>query len=127
MAKAIKGKKKDKLYVIVERLRSYPKEKSRNKKFYNFRDPTALRALRIHRHLQALEKDILDTTDKSCIELSIEFNNEPKNERIVLSIRNQEMHCCRVAYLSQREFRILRKNRKVANRLRRCPAYKDVA
>ena len=83
--------------------------------------------MRIHRHLLALEKDILDTTDKSNIELSIEFSAEPKNERIVLSIRNQEMHCCRVAYLSQREFRILRKNRKVANRLRRCPAYKDVA
>jgi hypothetical protein len=46
---------------------------------------------------------------------------------VVISIKNDEVHCCRVAYLSKLEFSILRKNRKVANVLRKCKAWKDVA
>ncbi len=115
--------KRDKLYLIVERLQAQPKQNSRNKKMYNFSDPTALLALRIHRHLRALESDILEHANKRAISLSA---NKDRN-KIVISIRNDEIHCCRVAYLSQREFKMLRKNRKVANVLRKCPAYKDVA
>ncbi len=115
--------KRDKLYLIVEKLQAQPKENTRNKRIYNFSNPTALRALRIHRHLRALESDILEHAGKRAISLSANKNRD----KVVISIRNDEVHCCRVAYLSQREFRMLRKNRKVANVLRKCPAYTEVA
>ena len=115
--------KQDKLYLIVEKLRAQPKQTSAAKKKYNFSDPTALRALRIHRHLRALESDILEHGPKRAVSLEA----DAQSDQIVISIRNDEIHCCRVAYLTPREFRLLRKNRKVANILRKCPAYKDVA
>lgn len=115
--------KREKMYMIVERLRSQPRDGSRNKKFYNFSDPTALRALRIHRHLRAIESDILEHGDARVISLRAEENGD----QVIISIRNDEVHCRRIAYLSRREFRLLRKNRKVANILRKCPAYRDVA
>jgi len=116
-------KKKEKLYSIVERLRAHPKQSSRNKQSYNFSDPTALRALRIHRHLRALEQEILNDGNKRRIGIKL----DTKSEQIVLTIANDEIHCSRVAYLSEKEFSLLRKNRKVANVLRKCPAWKDVA
>ena len=121
--KATTKKEVDKMYGIVEKLRKYPKENSRNKKMYNFTDPTALRALKIHRHLRALENDILESTGTPAVSLSA----DPATQSIVLSIRNETVHCNRVAYLNPREFRLLRKNRKVANILRRGPAYQYVA
>jgi len=115
--------RRDKLYLIVEKLRSSTKQTSKQKQNYNFRDPTALRALRIHRHLRALENDILEHKDERCITLK----RDPKSDQIIVSIRNNEVHCSRIAYLTPREFTLLRKNRKVANVLRKCPAWKDVA
>jgi len=112
----------DKLYLIVAKLRATAKQSSTDKKKYNFRDPTALRALRIHRHLRALENDILDNAPKNNITLALEDSGQ-----IVLCIRNEEVHCHRVAYLSREEFRLIRKNRKVANVLRKCDAWQDVA
>jgi hypothetical protein len=115
--------RQDKLYLIVEKLRARPKQTSRQKQNYNFRDPTALRALRIHRHLRALENDILENKDKRTISLSL----DPDSDQVVLCIRHDHVHCNRVAYLTPKEFSLLRKNRKVANVLRKCPAWKDVA
>jgi hypothetical protein len=126
MAKrALKNKPttQEKLYGIVEKLRAQPQETSRSKKMYNFSDPTALRALRIHRHLRALENDILEHGKNRAVSLAAAEGTD----QIVISIRNDEVHCCRVAYLSPREFRLLRQNRKVANVLRKCPAYEEVA
>ncbi len=120
-----KAKKHDpeKLYLLVERLHANPKPTSKQKQSYNFNDPTALRALRIHRHLRALENDILEDKDKKKISISI----DPENGRIILCIENDEVHCSRIAYLTKKEFAFLRKNRRVANVLRKCPAWKDVA
>jgi len=118
-----KRNKPENLYIIVERLRSTPKPTSKQKQAYNFSDPTALRALRIHRHLRALETDILEDRDKKKISLS----RAEDDSRIVLCIRNEEIHCSRVAYLTPQEFTMLRRNRRVANVLRKCPAWKDVA
>ena len=113
----------DKLYLIVEKLRSKPKQTSKSKQKYNFRDPTALRALRIHRHLRALENDILEHAGK----MAISLNLDDTSNQIVVTIRNDLVHCSRIAYLTQKEFKLIKKNRKVANILRKCPAYKDVA
>ncbi len=119
--------KKEKLYLIVEKLRKYPKENTKNKRKYNFKDPTALRALRIHRHLRALESDILEHGHNGNGKRAISLKRDSKSDQVVISIKNDEVHCCRVAYLSLLEFSILRKNRKVANVLRKCNAWKDVA
>jgi hypothetical protein len=121
---ARKAKKKhENLYSIVEKLRANPKQSSRNKQKFNFRDPTALRALRIHRHLKALENDILNPEANHEITLQI----DAQTNQIVISIRNTEVHCCRNAFLTDIEFRLLRKNRKVLNKLKKCKAWKDVA
>lgn len=120
-------KKKEKLYTIVEKLRARPKESSRNKGKYNFSDPTALRALRIHRHLRALENDILEHGGKGNGKPAVSMELDSASEQIVIRVRNDEIHCSRVAYLTSKEFAFLRKNRKVANVLRKCPAWKDVA
>ena len=119
--------RKEKLYLIIEKLRKYPKENTKNKRKYNFKDPTALRALRIHRHLRALENDILEHGQNGNGKRAISLKRDSKSDQVVISIKNDEVHCCRVAYLSLLEFSILRKNRKVANVLRRCKAWKDVA
>ncbi len=124
MAKNPMTKKEDRLYLIVERLRDEPKDGSKAKKMYNFSDPTALRALRIHRHLRALEQDILEAQDKK-EQITLEPAVDP--DHVVIQIRNAEVHCSRVAYLSQRELRLLRRNRKVANALRRALADRNVA
>jgi hypothetical protein len=117
----------EKLYGIVENLHNRPKQNSRNKGKYNFSDPTALRALRIHRHLRALEQDILDHAGAGNGKPAVSMQVDSSSKQIVISIRNDEVHCSRVAYLSSREFSLLRKNRKVANVLRKLPAWKDVA
>ena len=117
----------DVLYRIVEKLHARPRQNSRNKGKYNFSDPTALRALRIHRHLRALEKDILDHAGAGNGKPAVTMKVDSASNQIVISIRNDEVHCSRVAYLSSREFSLLRKNRKVANVLRKLPAWKDVA
>ncbi|NMB76778.1 MAG: hypothetical protein GYA21_16800 [Myxococcales bacterium] len=111
------------LYSIVERLREQTKDSSRNKQFFNFTDPVALRALRIHRHLRALEEEILDSTTKRTITICF----DPRSGRIVLNIRNDEIHCSRVAYLTQEEYTFLRRNRDIARKLRKCGALLNVA
>ncbi len=115
--------KQDKLYLIVEKLRAQPLENSARKKKYNFSDPTALRALRIHRHLRALEDDILEHGPKKGVSMTADKNSD----QIIISIRNEEIHCCRVAYLTPRELRLLRKNRKVANILRKAVAFAEAS
>ncbi len=120
---ALKKRKKENLYSIVERLRSTPKPSSKEKQSFNFNDPTALRALRIHRHLRALESEIVEDREKKEFSLRL----DPSSQFIVLCIRIPEVHCSRVAYLTQQEFTFLRQNRRVANVLRRCSAWKDVA
>lgn len=111
------------LYSIVERLREQTKDSSRNKQFFNFTDPVALRALRIHRHLRALEEEILDPITKRTITVCF----DPRSGRIVLNIRNDEIHCSRVAYLTQEEYAFLRRNRDIARKLRKCGALLNVA
>ena len=120
----------EKLYGIVEKLHKRPRPENSKKKGkgkYNFSDPTALRALRIHRHLRALENDILEHAGAGNGKPAVSMQVDSDSKQIVISIRNDEVHCSRVAYLSSREFSLLRKNRKVANVLRKLPAWKDVA
>lgn len=125
------GKKNQKvnpedLYGIVKKFRAIPKsEAAKNKAGYNYTNPTILRALRIHRHLRALETQILDAEGSPAVSISLQ--PEPNSDRMVLSIRNSEVHCFRVAYLTPEEFTFLRQNRKVARVLQKCQVQRRVA
>ena len=81
------------------------------------------KAVRIHRHLKALEQEILEREGEGRVSMSL----EPDSGRIVLSIRHDNIHCRRQAYLNARELSILRKNRKVADAFRRCSLSRRVA
>ncbi len=63
--------------------------------------------------------------DKEKKELSIKV--DPNSNFIILNIKFPNIHCSRVAYLTQQEFTFLKRNRRVANVLRKCSAWKDVA
>ncbi len=117
----------DELYKLVEKLRKEPKDTSRNKGYFNFSNTLTMKALRIHRHLRALERDILDQSQSNTMEDPVSLELDPGSKRIIISIHNDEIHCRRVAYLSNREFSFLRKNPKIENILKKCPAWKDVA
>ena len=126
MARKAKTKKahKDKsLFELVEDMRATTDEKRVLHKLHHSKHPLIKRAFRIHRHLRALEAEILANAGRGCVSLS----DDPLSERIVLTIRNDELHCCRFAYLSKRELRMLEEEAKVAKELRACPAYEDVA
>jgi hypothetical protein len=129
MARNSVNRPKENVYSIVEKLRDQPQKPSRNSKssrnkaFYDFTNPTALRALRIHRHLKALEEEILNPGAKRTVSISSDVNSD----QIILCIQNDEIHCCRVAYLTPQELSFLRKNREIAKILRRRPAKKNVA
>jgi hypothetical protein len=117
--KPAKAKQPKDLYLIVEKLQAQPREEKK-KRFYNFKDATSLRALRIHRHLRALESEILKSDNRA-----ISVHADEKSKRIVISIQNDQVHCRRYAYLSPKEYRMLRRNRRVAYALRK--SQEDVA
>jgi len=120
---AVKKLANHKLYSIVERLRSSPKPTSKEKQSFNFNDPTALRALRIHRHLLALEAAIVDDQMKKEISLRL----DPSSHCIILTISIPEVRYTRVSYLTPEELAFLKQNRKVAHVLRKCVNCRDVA
>ena len=113
----------EKLYGMVRRFREDPEGSARNKGRFNFSDPMISRALRIHRHLQALEKAILEQKGRESVSLQL----QPQSSQVVISIRNPEVHCQRNAYLSLREFTLLRQNREVESVLRHCSSWDKVA
>jgi len=113
----------EKLYGMVRRFREDPEGSARNKGRFNFSDPMISRALRIHRHLQALEKAILEQKGRESVSLQL----QPQSSQVVISIRNPEVHCQRSAYLSLREFTLLRQNREVESVLRHCSSWDKVA
>ncbi len=69
---------------------------SRNRHFATLSSPEGRRALRIHRHLRSLERDLSDATE-------VAVEREPERVRIVLRRRGAR----RVAFLTPGEFRLL--------------------
>ena len=115
--------RQESLYDLVEDLRATDDERRGLHKLHHSKNPLIKRAFRIHRHLRALEAEISENASRGCVSLS----DDPHSNRIVLTIRNDELHCCRFAYLSKRELKMLEKQAEVARVLRSCPAYEDVA
>ncbi len=113
----------EKLYNLVEKIGASSEPGAKNKQWYRHRDPTTRKALRISRHLRALEQDILDLDGKNTVSLAV----DPFTDTIIVSIHNEDFSCSRKAYLNPKEFYLLRKNKKVAAVFRKCPSWNDVA
>ena len=88
---------------VVERLREEPGF-SRNRHFHALSSPEGRRALRIHRHLRSLERDLAQT--------GVDATVTREAERIRLTVRGRRSS--RTAWLSRAEFRILCGNPAVA-------------
>jgi hypothetical protein len=83
---------------VVRRLRSEPGF-SRNRHFIAFSSPEGRRALRIHRHLRSIERDLAAGSA---------FTLGRDRDRIELTLRSHRGK--RTAFLSSSEFRILCSN-----------------
>jgi hypothetical protein len=113
----------DRLQQVLEEIHATEDEQKVFKRLHRSSDPLYKRAFRIHRHLLALEAEILENAGHGCVSL----DHDPRSNRIVLTIRNDDMHCCRFAYLNRGELKLLERKAEVAKELRSCPAYEDVA
>ncbi len=80
---------------VVRRLREEPGF-SRNRHYLAFSSPEGRRALRIHRHLRSIERDLSDGSRASV---------EVGDDRVRLTLRSKSAQ--RTAWLSRDEFRIL--------------------
>jgi hypothetical protein len=121
--KAKKTKSNKSLLELVTEMHDTENERDVFKRLHRSRNPLVKRAFRIHRHLQALEAEIAKNAGHGCVSLT----KDKSSDKIVLIIRNDEMHCCRFAYLSKGELHILESNDEVGKELRSCPAWEDVA
>ncbi len=112
------------IYRIVEKLQTIVEKSSRDKLFRSYAaDPAFRRAIRIHRHLKALEKEILTESTTGRLSLS----KDRSSDQIVIKICQDNIRYQRVAYLSPKEFTLLKKNTEVSARLRKCKAAQRVA
>lgn len=80
----------------LERLRDDPAF-SRNRHYLALSSPEGKRALRVHRHLRSLERDLVSAGVAATV--------TPEAERIRLTLRGQRLS--RTAWLTRAEFRIL--------------------
>lgn len=113
----------DRLQQVLEEIHATADEQMVFRRLHRTSDPVFKRAFRIHRHLLALEAEIIENAGHGCISL----DTDPRSSRIVVTIRNDDLHCCRFAYLSRGELKLLERKAEVAKELRSCPAYEDVA
>lgn len=114
------------IYRIVEALHACDEKEYRNEVFRSRgSDPAFHRAVRIHRHLKALERELLDIEHHGGAEVSLGV--DPSSDQVVLDIRRSNIRCRRVAYLNETEFSLLQKNQQITGVLRRCRSRKKVA
>jgi hypothetical protein len=90
---------------VVRRLRSEPGF-SRNRHFIAFSSPEGRRALRIHRHLRSIERDLSAASTATV---------HRGGERVTLTLRTRRGQ--RTAFLTSSEFRILCSNAAVRRAL----------
>jgi hypothetical protein len=88
---------------VLERLRD-DRTFSRNRHYLALSSPEGKRALRIHRHLRSLERDLAQA--------GVDATVTREAERIRLTVRGRRLS--RTAWLSRAEFRILCGNPAVA-------------
>lgn len=111
------------VYRIVRRLfRDDDVAFSRNRNFDAYEDPKVKRALRIYRHLQSVERELLQAED-SGVALECLQQQEGDEERIMLQLRWQgQGGGQRTSYLTPTEWMLLLENERVSDILRRLVA-----
>jgi hypothetical protein len=89
---------------LVEQLVSESRTLSRNRHFDTFNDPLGRWALRVSKHLRALEREILETQRRG---QPATVSREERDGTVVIRLDVPSMRARRVAYLSPPEFEIL--------------------
>lgn len=88
---------------------------SRNKNFEAYEDPEVKRAMRLYRHLQSLEDDLLELDDPQSVRLEAV---ERQEQRVTVRLVFVEQKGRRISYLKPREWELLLENERVADILR---------
>lgn len=103
----------DLTYRIVRRLlRDDDVQFSRNRNFEAYEDPQVKRAMRLYRHLQSLEDDLLELEDPDKIRLeAVERDGGVVTVRLVFV----EQKGRRISYLKPREWELLLENEEVSD------------
>lgn len=106
----------DLTYRIVRRLlRDDEVQFSRNKNFEAYEDPKVQRAMRLYRHLQSLEDDLLELDDPEGVQLeAVERSEDEVTVRLIFADRSGR----RISYLKPREWELLLENDRVSELLR---------
>lgn len=106
----------DLTYRIVRRLlRDDEVQFSRNKNFEAYEDSRVKRAMRLYRHLQSLEDDLLALEGENSVSLEgVERTEGQITVRLVFS----EQKGRRISYLKPREWKLLLENTEVSDILR---------
>ena len=101
---------------IVRRLlRDDDVQFSRNKNFEAYEDPQVKRAMRLYRHLQSLEDDLLDLDESERARLeAVERREDQVTVRLVFAEKKGR----RISYLKPREWELLLENERVSDILR---------
>ncbi len=106
----------DLTYRIVRRLlRDDDVQFSRNRNFEAYEDPQVKRALRLYRHLQSLEDDLLDLEDPESVRLEAV---ERSDQRVTVRLVFAEQKGRRISYLKPQEWELLLENERVCDILR---------
>lgn len=102
---------------IVRRLlRDDDVDFSRNKNFAAYEDPRVKRAVRIYRHLQSVEEDLLAVEPQGSVELEA---IEREEGRVVVRLSFADRGGRRISYLTPSEWALLLENDRVTDMLRR--------
>ena len=106
----------DLTYRIVRRLlRDDDVQFSRNRNFDAYEDAQVKRAMRLYRHLQSLEDDLLEVDTADSVDLeTVERNQGKVTVRLVFAERKGR----RISYLEPREWELLLENERVSDILR---------
>lgn len=106
----------DLTYKIVRRLfRDDEVDFSRNKNFEAYDDPTVQRAVRIFRHLESVERDLLNLGPGG--DVLLETVDRDDDERVVLKLTFADGDSRRVSYLNPKDWKVLLENPRVSERL----------
>ena len=106
----------DLTYKIVRRLlRDDDVGFSRNQNFEAYEDPKVKRAVRIYRHLQSVEEDLLEVSPDGGVELDAV---EREEDRVVVRLVFADGGGRRVSFMTPREWALLLENERVTDILR---------
>lgn len=90
-------------WMVLRALRSGARL-SRNRNFYLFEDPRARRAIKLHRYLEGLIRDVRAAADQISVHI-VDGGRTPRD--VALRLDFPVLHGHRTAYLSRIELRLL--------------------